>query len=514
MVSKKINNIVTSTASYKYILFFSLICRLIFASVVELGNDEVYYTLYPLHPGISHFDHPPLVGWFIYLTTFNLSLTHEIFVRLGAVIASTISSLYFYKSVKLMTGVAVANIALILYSSSIYAFVIAGVFIMPDGPLMLFWILSFFCIVQLIEHNFKSTKWFMLFGLFSGLAIYSKYHAIFIWFGLVLYLLIYNRKTFLNFKVYLSLLFPLFFGSLILIWNYQNDFISFGFHTDRVSVVSQGIKWNYFLTEFSGEIAYSNPLNWILIICSLFFIKKIKKILPTNYVSLIFLFSFPLVLLVWYFSLSKPTLPHWVGPSFSVLLILPAVLISSFKSKWISSVFIYPAFLVLLMLPLAIGVINLGWLLPKDSQIPLKKGKDDFTLDMYGWKQTKEKYYILLDSLINAEIIVPDLPLISNNWFPAAHIDFYIAQPINQKLFCVGSTSKIHEYHWINYNRDIQSLKSGLFLMNSRNYIKNVNKYWQIYFEKVTLLSKFPIVRNGKVVEYVFLYKLENFKGF
>jgi hypothetical protein len=36
---------------------------LLIAGTIEFGNGEVYYWLYALHPDISHFDHPPMIGF-------------------------------------------------------------------------------------------------------------------------------------------------------------------------------------------------------------------------------------------------------------------------------------------------------------------------------------------------------------------------------------------------------------------------------------------------------------------
>ena len=53
------------------ILIISLV-KMITASLIELGNDEVYYWTYALQPDWNHFDHPPMVGWMIRLTSLNL----------------------------------------------------------------------------------------------------------------------------------------------------------------------------------------------------------------------------------------------------------------------------------------------------------------------------------------------------------------------------------------------------------------------------------------------------------
>ena len=68
------------------IIISSVLIRGFLAWYVELGNDEVYYWTYALYPDWSHFDHPPMVGFFIWLTTLNLHFDSELFLRLSSVI--------------------------------------------------------------------------------------------------------------------------------------------------------------------------------------------------------------------------------------------------------------------------------------------------------------------------------------------------------------------------------------------------------------------------------------------
>ena len=53
------------------VVVFTII-RLLIANLINLGNDEVYYFTYAVLPDWNHFDHPPLVGIFIRIFTFNL----------------------------------------------------------------------------------------------------------------------------------------------------------------------------------------------------------------------------------------------------------------------------------------------------------------------------------------------------------------------------------------------------------------------------------------------------------
>ena len=160
---------------YLYILIIvSVLIRGVLAFLLELTNDEVNYWTYALYPALSYFDHPPFVGWLIRATTLNLLFTNEIFVRLSAVIIGGINSFIIYKIGLKIKDELTGLYAAILYNSSIYCFLISGIFIMPDTPQLLFWLLAllyFIDALTAIEIDNKARKSMIFAGILVGLAI-------------------------------------------------------------------------------------------------------------------------------------------------------------------------------------------------------------------------------------------------------------------------------------------------------------------------------------------------------
>jgi len=75
------------------LILISTLIRCIIASSSELGNVEAYYWTFAQHLQWNYFDHPPIVGWLIRLTTANLHLHSEFFTRAGAIISSAVSTI-------------------------------------------------------------------------------------------------------------------------------------------------------------------------------------------------------------------------------------------------------------------------------------------------------------------------------------------------------------------------------------------------------------------------------------
>ena len=308
-----------------WLLIISALVRGFLAAFIEFGNDEVYYWTYAMYPDWSHFDHPGMVGWVMQIFSLNLLFSSEFALRLSSIIFMTIDTYIIYRLGCLVKNKLAGFYAALLYTASLYCFVITGVFIMPDTPLMMFTLLSIWCFVNAMRgdietHGRASLLWG---GLFAGLALLSKYSAIFIWSGVGLYILLYDRKQLKNKYLYLSALISVVCMLPVLIWNMQNDFISFTFHGDRVSFFGK-LQPLDFLAEIAGELGYNNPINYVLIIIALVAFFKGRKYLDKTSGRLLLTFALPFVGVFWFFSLTRPILPHWSAPAFSLLLLFPA----------------------------------------------------------------------------------------------------------------------------------------------------------------------------------------------
>ncbi len=493
--------------SYKravYVLIVvSTLLRVFFANQLEFGNDEVYYWLYAKYPDISHFDHPPFVGFFIQLFTFDLFFDSELAIRLAAIIPGSINMyLLFLIGCKIKNEL-VGFLSVILYNLNIYALIIAGTFILPDAPLLFFWLLSFYFLIEALplEPSKDTRKKLFIAFFFIACAIYSKYQAVFLLVGVVLYIVFINRTWLKDWSFYLSFIFPLITVSLIVYWNYQHDFISYKFHNNRVSLFSFSFNKDSFLREVLGQIVYNNPYIFFSIFIMIVALIRKKFILEKKQLWLFIFFSFPLIFTTIYLSLYKDTLPHWSAISYVTLLPLLAVYVH--KNKNIERNLMRGGVVLMMLLIFTSIEINKGWFLPIDENINKEKfNNKDALMDMYGWKQLSAK----ITSLLELEHL-KSIPIISDKWFPLAHIDYYIARPNKMDAYGVGELSDIHKYYWINKKKKKLTSKEVLYLTDSRNYRSPKSVYGKS-FNQYNLLKTIPIKRNDKIVKYVFLYLL------
>jgi hypothetical protein len=487
--------------SIRKIILLSFVIRCIIAAAIELGNDEVYYTTYAAFPDWSHFDHPPMVGWVIQLFSLDLWLRHEFFIRLGAVFFGTVNTWLMYVIGKNIKDERTGTYAALLYNASIYCSIIAGTFILPDSPQLTFWLAAIFFMLRIIE-NQRSIDYFLLSSC-VGLAMLSKYHSLYLWGALGLFFLLFERRRLLDGRLWAAGIFSIVLFSPVIYWNIQHDWISFTFHENRIEPLGLRIDFNTFGQFFGGQILYQNPINCYLIVAALVAWRK-NHFLEERKFWLLGCIGVPLIALFTFVSLFRATLPHWSGPGFLSLLLIAAAFLSE-KAMQQSKFFIPKTIKASLCLIFCVVIIGV-------AQIRLgifDLGKNDPSLDMYGWKQLAQKVMPIIENDAAQRGIPSDeITLISNKWFPAAHLDFYIATPHHKKLIVLGDISDIHKYAWINLKRGKNAKKYDAYLISLSTQPTNVAALCGSYFEDIFLVGETSIFRETKSEKMVLVYRV------
>lgn len=135
----------------------------------------MYYFTYAEHLQWNYFDHLPGVALLIKLFTLNLFLSSELFVRLGAICCAGIGTLLCFKIGELIRNERTGYYAAILYNTSIYSSIIAGTFILPDSPQVVFWLASLFVVLKIViqskkkqtnTNSFLACNWVIIRGLY------------------------------------------------------------------------------------------------------------------------------------------------------------------------------------------------------------------------------------------------------------------------------------------------------------------------------------------------------------
>jgi len=498
----------------RLLLIGGFIFHALLASVLELGNDEVYYQTYALHLQWNYFDHPPLVGFLIRLSTFNLHFHQEFFVRLGPVFCSAAGTYLIFITGSRLKNQRTGWYAALLYNLSFYTSIIAGTFILPDSPEVVCWMAAIYGMVLLLDKQRRDVDpplTGILLGLAMGLCVFSKIHGLFLCFGFAVYALFNKRSLFKSRAFWIAMLLVVAFIIPLYWWNAQNNFITYRYHEGRIGFFGHRADPDQLLQQLLGSAFYCNPVNFILYTLTLIAILKKKFTCP--YLSLLLWLSLPLIIILLFTSLFNETLPHWSGPSYLSLMLLTAAWMDQRQSRiftlsWIRAAALFFAFVTITGV---LGILYLPFHLGKKD--PGELGRGDITLDMSGWKKFASQFDSLYrsdqqDGRMNKQAII-----LSDYWFPAAHLDYYYARPNNINLIAAGKLRNIHHFAWLNERRPRIEPGSDAYFIYPTNYYGPPAPSLRMLFERVEDSVLLPQYLNGIEVRKFVIYRMHRFKG-
>jgi 4-amino-4-deoxy-L-arabinose transferase-like glycosyltransferase len=239
-------------------------------SLSPLTLDENYYWVWSQNLQLSYYDHPAMVAWLFaignFLPIFMLKwpavlLGHSFFLVWDQFIKKIGFSLAQRKTFFLL-----AMVSPVVGMSTLV--------LTPDLPLLFFLSLSVYTFERAL--TLKTFTWYSLFGLSLGLGFTSKYHIVLIIPGILLYLFVDKKWSQISWRgVFLSLLGFLIGACPVLIWNSQNDWISFKFQIEH-GVGSQ---------QFNNAWPIEFILSQLMILTPLFITDIFKKSIPVNAVN-------------------------------------------------------------------------------------------------------------------------------------------------------------------------------------------------------------------------------------
>ena len=243
--------------------FVRLICA---ATAIDLSYGEAYYIATARHFALSYFDHPPLSFWIV-AAIMKLTGSNDLIVlRLPFILIFAGTTWLMYRVGASLFGEAAGSLsALLLNISPLFAISI-GAWVEPDGPLIFCILASTLSVIHLLYPD-KPKAEILLWahaGLWLGLAMLAKYYAVLLPIGIALFALTSreHRHWFGKPGPYIACTIALAVFSPVLVWNFQNGWVSFGFQGERAINFSRvGIK--PLITDIFGQAALIGPWLWV-----------------------------------------------------------------------------------------------------------------------------------------------------------------------------------------------------------------------------------------------------------
>ncbi|WP_455218194.1 ArnT family glycosyltransferase [Kaarinaea lacus] len=280
-------------------LFVLIKLSLIF--IIPFTGDEAYFTTWANDLSLGYYDHPPMVGWGIYLLS-QVS-DHYYFYRLFSFLTSIIAAMIVYQLSREISGEKTALfVALVFFISPIslmMSLISNDIFLMFFGTLGAYYF-------YLALRN-ESVPYGILAGTLLGLAFLSKYFAVFLILGLFAFALARKDRTGIKIAAIATLPIALLvFENLY--FNYQNCWnnVLFNFQS-RVS--DKGITYQYFLLFIFTLLLLVPPKGIYLLLRS-----RLKNHLQgkSNTIKYALYALTPALLVFLYVSLKNQIGLHWL----------------------------------------------------------------------------------------------------------------------------------------------------------------------------------------------------------
>ena len=474
------------------LLLLSLFFRLVWASCLETGNDEGYHYLYTVHPDWSYFDHPPMLmlvarlgmaafgGWI-----------HPLSLRIGFILMFVGSTWIMFRWTSRWFGESAGYHAALALNLSAYYTAAAGSFVLPDGPFLFFALLTMWRVSEaLVGVPDRVLPWVWV-GLACAGAMLSKYHAVFLPMGTLVYVVATPsaRRVLKTPGPYIAASVALLGAAPALYWNSQHDWISFLFQGSRA--VGSGFRLVGLVPMFVGPIAYLLPWIWFSLITVLW--RKIgdfrsscgiERLLVCLAVCPLFLFGAV--------SVFRNVMPHW--PLIGFIPLYPLV-----GASWAEYAALEPARVRrnIAWMSGALFVIAAAFGTQARFGLVTFAGKDP-TAEISGWES------VAADLDARGILSRPNTFLFTNRWFNSGQLAFAVRNRI--PVVCYNATDARGFAFW---SRPEEWVGKDGVLIDLDDTVDSSGDY-ERYFQTVTSVASTSMQRSGRPFRKVRIYLCKN----
>lgn len=243
-----------------------LILRAVMAALLPLSADEAYYWLWSQHPAAGYFDHPPMIAWLIRAGTLLLG-DSALGVRLMGVLLSLPASWFVWRAAGLLLGDKERAGLAVLFFNLTLMIAVELLAATPDMPSVVTSAAFLWCLAQV--QATQNGKWWLAAGVAAGLGLLSKYSALFLGAGSLLWLVVDGRQ-----RKWLASPWPYLGGLLALaiflpnlLWQAAHHWQTFLFQFGRVGAAHLTLRY---LGEFlAAQMGMATPFIFVLMVAGL-----------------------------------------------------------------------------------------------------------------------------------------------------------------------------------------------------------------------------------------------------
>ena len=503
------------------LIVITFFIRLLIAAYTGLGNGESYYFRGAIHLDWSYFDQPPLFFWLggLSIRIFGLN---NFGLRLPTVLLFAGTSWYLFLITKKLFNAAAGFWAVVVMNLSALFTIGVACWYQPDGPLMFFWLLSTYYIIkvlgigeeQTLAPNSRKVYWlWVVIGICMGLATLSKYHVLFLFAGVFLFIATNKKQRhwLTHPGPYLAIVITIIMAFPVIWWNYKHNWISFVWQGSRAGTRNEAFKihFDWFFRSIGGQAAWLLPWIWFPTVRQLFiaYKQRLQAIYSFTFWMAVLPIVFFTVLTLW---ADLQYHFHWQAPGYMMLFMPLGFAIDKalnnnadqkrqrLTRRWLNfSMYFTVITIIVLGLHMVTGFWqNYG---PK-WVVSLGGGKIDPTIQGVDYDDVMTRFekegWIKNDKVFAG----------STRWWLAGKVDWALKG--KKDIIC--------------FNRDARNLaflvdpntligKDAVIIGEASAYNETVYDDATPFFDSVTRLPDIPIIRAGVVEEHLQVYYCKNF---
>lgn len=455
----------------------STLIRLVLAYAVGLGIDESYMAGVSRQLAWSYFDHPPLHVWLAGVWG-ELFGEHPLTLRIPFIALFAGSTWLLYRLTAFAYGARAGLWAATAFNLAPAFTFSTGSWVLPDGPMVFFLLLAANAAARVMfdDASPRSPWLWLVAGAAGGLAMLSKYLAVFLFVGIGLFLLTSpkQRHWLARPQPWLAILLAIVIFSPVLIWNVENGFASFAFQGQRGVPASFRLDW--FFQGAGGQIAYLLPGTAIVLAYAVARGAWASSDLTRFFVWL----SAPAILLFLLLGFVTRILPHW--PMAGWLFAFP--LLGDALARWeagyarvIRILTVLSYVLVLSVAAIAATQVSYGWVgrfvsLPKDP-----------SLDLFDWKQ-------LQPALVERGLKQGDF-VATGHWIEAGKVNYALGGRVPVLCLCEDA----RHFRYLHDQRDYVGA-NAFIVSRDANLVASLARQ----FESAEPLPDIVLTRAGEPV--------------
>ena len=258
---------VSASAATIWLIAVTGVLRFAAAASVGLGIGEAYYFGAARHLSLSYFDQPPAAAFLAGMSLRLAGTVNGLVLRAPFILLFAGTTwLMFLVGRRLFGPWAGFCGAVLLNLAPVFA-LSTGIFLQPEGPLMFFWLATLYFLAPLLvgtETVPQPQRQWIAVGAMLGLALLSKYSALFLAGGAGLYLLGQpdRRRWLVQPGPYLAAGAALLCFTPVLVWNANHEWISFLWQGSR-GANYHGVHLGWLMHNLSGQAIELLPWLWL-----------------------------------------------------------------------------------------------------------------------------------------------------------------------------------------------------------------------------------------------------------